>query len=383
MNLNKDEFKNLLIRYRDGLCSEQECRYIESWYSSYLDDSFKSFSYARMQRQKEEIWEKLKVETKHKTTVFKMASWWKVAASIAMVLGLSITCWKVYEKMQWVDYRRVEVIMPAKKGGQLIMASGDIIDLTQLAHDSILTNDGMILTKGVDGLISYRQEPTADVGDIKYNTLITPKGQKYSLLLADGTRVTLNAGSSIRFPNRFYGDQRKVYVTGQAFFEVAHNEGVPFVAETKQQQVEVLGTKFIIDDFGDNGVTKTSLLEGRVRLATRDNNSSILLSPGQQARWTGARFIKSNFNIDMETAWLNNDFLFIENNLPTILKQLERWYDIETRFDSELNDLKFSGAISKSKSLQEVLTIMSSTGKIKFEMRGRILFARITDLTEN
>lgn len=85
----------------------------------------------------------------------------------------------------------------------------------------------------------------------------------------------------------------------------------------------------------------------------------------------------------METAWLNNDFLFIENNLPTILKQLERWYDIETRFDSELNDLKFSGAISKSKSLQEVLTIMSSTGKIKFEMRGRILFARITDLTEN
>ncbi|WP_164111970.1 MULTISPECIES: FecR family protein [Sphingobacterium] len=382
MNLTKDEFRELLLRYKDGLCTPQERQYIETWYHSYLDDAFENISYGRMQAHKAEIWHKLEKQTKSKSRIILLHPFWRMAAASIIIVGIALIGLRLYEDAQWVDYQQVNAIAPAQEDGQLILADGETVNLNKLDSGSIHTEDGIIIERQADGAISYRHEAGSDVvleNESKYNTLITPKGQKYTLLLTDGTKVTMNAGSRIRFPNHFNNDQRKVYAQGELFFDVAHNAAQPFVVETDNQQIQVLGTKFIVDEFEEGQMIKTSLIEGRVRLSALNSNKSLLLAPGQQGRLTTDGLTKSNFNLDLETAWLNDDFLFIEDSLSEIFKELERWYAIDTKYEEGLGKLNFSGAISRKKSLQEVLTIMSSTGKIKFEMRGNTLLARLAD----
>lgn len=378
MNLSKDEFKRLLIRYQDGLCTEQEHRYLETWYENYKDGETEELSHSKILQNKMEVWQRLEESTRPKTRVRNLSIVWKVAASAVFLLGLSITGWKIYRNSLWVDYKQTSLVRPAIQEGQLILANGDIVDLNRLKKGATLTKDGLVVSRQANGAISYHQEASQTSSELKYNTLITPKGQLYHLVLTDGTKVTLNAGSSIRFPNRFDGDRRRVFTQGEVFFDVVHNKEQPFVVETGQQQIEVLGTQFIVDDFEDNGLIKTSLLQGRVRLTSGHKIGALLLMPGQQGQCGPTGLTKTVFNPEIETAWLHNDFVFMENTVPTILKELERWYDIETNFEPSLANLKFSGAIARTKSLQEVLDIMSSTGRIKFEMRGKELFASMT-----
>jgi transmembrane sensor len=206
-----------------------------------------------------------------------------------------------------------------------------------------------------------------------YNTIETPKGGQYRIDLPDGTMVWLNAGSSLRYPNRFAGQERKVALTGEAYFEVAKNKQMPFRVVSGKQVVEVLGTHFNINAYTDEASVKTTLLEGSVNVLLQETHQSELLNPGQQAvvKYNGSSIVVQPVKVEEAVAWKNGYFMFVDADLESIMRQLARWYDVEVAYEGNLGSLKFGGMVSRSKSIAQTLRILELTGNVRFKVAGR------------
>lgn len=227
------------------------------------------------------------------------------------------------------------------------------------------------ITKTADGDITYRQ--TADqsgvLSTLAYNTVSTPTGGQYHLLLADGTNVWLNAASSIRYPTAFTRAERKVEITGEAYFEVAHNVAKPFRVQSSRQVVEVLGTHFNVNSYADENETKTTLLEGSVKVT--GSSGFKLIKPGQAAVLKGNHLAVAEADVEEAVAWKNGYFKF-NDNLEVIMDKVARWYDVSIVYQSKPDpDYTFVGEISRGRNLSEILKIMEYTGKVHFEIEGR------------
>jgi ferric-dicitrate binding protein FerR (iron transport regulator) len=197
----------------------------------------------------------------------------------------------------------------------------------------------------------------------------TPKGRQYSLLLGDGSKVWLNAASSIKFPTAFTGSTRVVEITGEAYFEVAHDAAKPFIVSVNDMQVEVLGTHFNINSYSDEPEIKTTLLEGKVRV-TRGGSIGIL-KPGQQASVNSANELKiEDADVDAVMAWKTGVFDFRSLELPEIMRQIARWYDLDVKYEGEPGHEKFSGIVSRKSNVSQVLKIMESAG-VKFRINNK------------
>jgi ferric-dicitrate binding protein FerR (iron transport regulator) len=207
-----------------------------------------------------------------------------------------------------------------------------------------------------------------------YNIMSTPKGRQFQLVLPDGSQVWLNAASSIRYPTSFTGKDRRVEITGEAYFEVAHNPSVPFKVEVnKQSEVTVLGTHFNINSYENEESVSTTLLEGSVQV--KNQAGMIVLKPGQQAKVTGLDKINvlSNVNLDKVMAWKNGVFNFEDATLQEVMRQLERWYDIDVVYEKNIPKLEFFGKMGKDLSLAAVLSGLEKSN-VHFRMEeGRRL----------
>jgi len=216
----------------------------------------------------------------------------------------------------------------------------------------------------------------SDARPLAFNTISTPKGGIYQVNLPDGTKVWLNAASSIKFPTTFAQlSQRKVELEGEAYFEVAKNKKVPFVVSTSGQQVQVLGTHFNISSYSDEGELKTTLLEGSVKVVAAN---TIVLKPGQQSnlKRNGSGGLKvSTANIAQVMAWKNGFFHFEKENLHEVMRQLSRWYDIEVIYEVDRHDDEFMGDIPRGIKLSEALKILSFEGT-QFRIEGRKLIVK-------
>ncbi|MBO9574092.1 MAG: FecR family protein, partial [Chitinophagaceae bacterium] len=191
------------------------------------------------------------------------------------------------------------------------------------------------------------------------NTMSTPRGGQYQLTLPDGSKVWLNAASSIRYPVTF-GKTREVSITGEAWFEVAQNKSAPFIVKTITDEITVLGTSFNINSYSDEPAVKTSLAEGSIKI----NNK--ILKPGQA--YINNQIISTNLAHDL--AWKNNVFRFDSEDLPSILRQLSRWYDLDITNNSNIKS-KFTGIISRNVNADEVLHMLEQTGKVHFKIEDR------------
>ncbi|MEO6820345.1 MAG: FecR domain-containing protein, partial [Ginsengibacter sp.] len=205
----------------------------------------------------------------------------------------------------------------------------------------------------------------------QYNTISTPRGGQYQLTLADGSQVWLNAESSITFPTSFTGNQREVKITGEAYFEIAHDANIPFHVNVNGMDVKVLGTHFNVNAYKDEAEIKTTLLEGSVQVTY--NEQAKIISIGQQLilnNKSGKMIVEKNINVDEIMAWKNGKFYFNEASIQSIMKQLCRWYNVDVEYNGEVNKL-FEGTISRQVSVEDIFKILSATGGVHFAIEGR------------
>ncbi|HEX6848099.1 MAG TPA: FecR domain-containing protein [Chitinophagaceae bacterium] len=258
-------------------------------------------------------------------------------------------------------------VAPGGDKAILTLADGSTIVLDD-AQNGTLTQQGNSKVIKLDGKITY--DASAKNSGVVYNTISTPNGGQYQLELADGSLVWLNATSSIRFPTAFSGKERRIEITGEAYFEIARNRDMPFVVSVNGSEVQVLGTHFNINAYNDEENVKTTLLEGVVKFVHGDNAN--VLKPGQQLQLANNGDMKVVSNVDIEevVAWKNGMFDFEQAGIEKVMRQLSRWYDVEVEYQGKSDDL-FIAEMRRNIKLSDALRALELTGKVKFDIRGR------------
>jgi ferric-dicitrate binding protein FerR (iron transport regulator) len=259
-------------------------------------------------------------------------------------------------------------VLPGGDKATLTLADGSTVILDE-AKNGILAQQGSSKIIKVGGKLLY--DPTdKNSKDVVYNTISTPKGGQYQLELPDGSLVWLNATSSIHFPTSFAGKERRVAITGEAYFEVAKNRDMPFIVTVNGAEVQVLGTHFNVNAYSDEDNVKTTLLEGSVKIVHGANIN--MLKPGQQSQLTTDGLIKvvSNVDVDGVVAWKNGMFDFENAGIETVMRQLSRWYDVEIEYKGKTDDL-FIAEMRRNIKLSDALKALELTGKVKFEIQGK------------
>ncbi|MEN9598963.1 MAG: hypothetical protein RL596_1274 [Bacteroidota bacterium] len=263
-------------------------------------------------------------------------------------------------------------IAPGTQKAILVLDDGRQISLDD-AKKGRLENQGNSLVEKTDvGTLQYSTNSKETLAKTFYNTVTTPRGGEYHITLADGTKVWLNAASSIRFPTSFNGNERGVQITGEVYFEVTKNPHKPFKVKAGKTEVEVLGTHFNVNAYNDEAAVKTSLLEGSVKVSTTDQRNKAgvyYLQPGSQARVdkNGGIDILKDIDTEEVMAWKNNLFIFKSTDLRTIMRQISRWYDVDIAYKGNV-DMRFTGQIVRNSNVSRVFEMLKLTGAVDFSI---------------
>jgi ferric-dicitrate binding protein FerR (iron transport regulator) len=247
--------------------------------------------------------------------------------------------------------------------------------LDSLGNGVIATQNGkQVLLK--NGELAYAGD--AGSGEVVYNNLTTPKGRQFQILLPDGTKVWLNAASSLRYPTAFSGSNREVEVTGEVYFEVAKNAHQPFIIHLNNKtKIQVLGTQFNVNAYSNEAAIRTTLVEGSIKIVSGASAAGgpVVLRPGQQAQINNAggdMKVMNNVDVDKVTAWKSGLFNFEDSGLEEVMRQVERWYDIEVVYEKNIPDIRFGGKLSNDVSLSGLLRSLQES-EVHFRIEGRKL----------
>jgi transmembrane sensor len=330
--------------------------------------------------------EKLRAD-KHITTTRNIPAYtipfqtvYRIAASLLLMAVVGYGAYQLWQPTETVASLPVQTDFVA--GGDkavLKLADGTQIELDEKGSTTI-PQQGVAKVVSESGKLSYlASAASAREASPLYNSISTPRGGQYQLTLADGSKVWLNAASTLRFPAVFAGAERMVELTGEAYFEIAQNKKMPFkVRIPSGAEVEVLGTHFNVMAYAEEKTIKTTLLEGAVKISSATSPSpleraGVRLSPNQQAQITqqGSLSIIKDYDVSEAVAWKNNKFIFKDTDLEAIMYQVARWYDVEVIFEDDVRDLQFGGVISRKENASAVLQLLELTGAVNFEMEGR------------
>lgn len=366
--------KEILERYRQGTCSEEEKSWVETWHLQQLKESRYTADPEDIKRVQEEVKNKIDSDIhanikriRRKNQILKISA---VAASLVLLLGVSYFFRRQSDRtainqsaLQQAD------IQPGGNKAVLLSSDGSTIQLSEHSN-TILVGANISYADGPDlrpnlGTTSISEAPI-------FHTLQTPRTGAYNIVLADGTKVWLNAYSSLKFPSRFDDKERVVELLGEAYFEVAPNKKQPFKVRSQEQTIEVLGTHFNISAY-ESESTVTTLLEGAVKVNRIANNSSVLLKPGQQStiKENTKQIQLAHINTEHAVAWKNGYFNFDNETLASILSKIERWYDVEFTYEKTPSAKTYIGAVSRSRNLSAVLRALEAAADVKFKRTGR------------
>ncbi len=309
-------------------------------------------------------------------------NWWQVAAVFLALCGAVL--WGYYnfytEETQPKEQLSKVSIVPGSDKAMIILEDGKQIDLSLLRADTVLDQGEYLITKDNKGQISYRlKDSRSQASSVVYNTIITPRGGEYTLRMADGSLVQLNAGSKIKYPVKFDAKLRSVQLEGEAYFEVAKmdvkGKRVPFIVQSGGQTLEVLGTHFNIKSFGDHIVT--TLVEGKVKLSFADAAlKEQVLAPNDQVVFDKGRRNVKKEQVDpfYSLAWKNGNFAFDNASIQTVMDEVARWYDVEISYGDKLQGQHFSGTISRYENIDKLLKTIAFAGGVHFERKGRRIY---------
>ena len=293
------------------------------------------------------------------------------AAVIIGVLGAGIYLYLTPPSQQsiaTVQPKQNDISAPIDNKAVLTLADGTKIRIDSSGNGTLATQGNMQIIKNSNGEISYSGTSAGEVG---YNTINVPRGSKsLRLVLADGSQVWINVGSSLTYPTAFTGKERKVRITGEAYFEVAKNARMPFLVQHNDVSVSVLGTHFNVNTYEDEVAGKITLLEGSVRV--NKSSHSQLLKPGQQASLSYKGFkeinVINNVDLDEVMAWKDGKFIFGEmTDISAIMREISRWYNVDIEYQGKI-DQHFWGSISKDVNVSQVLKVLEATGSVKFKV---------------
>lgn len=267
-------------------------------------------------------------------------------------------------------------LLPGGNKATLTLADGSKIALVNGRRGEIAKQQNADIDQTKDGELVYRADEAEVSNTVAMNMLTTPRGGQYEVVLPDGTKVWLNAASSLKYPTAFNGNERNVELTGEAYFEVAKNLSKPFFVKTAEQTVEVLGTHFNINSYAAEKAIKTTLLEGSVKVTNNGSANVVKLSPGQQAvNSTAGISVVRDADIDEAMAWKNGKFLFRNTELRTIMRQLSRWYDVDVEYQGTVNEKHYLGRISRNVPVSQVFEILKTSG-LNFIIDGRKIIVK-------
>lgn len=308
----------------------------------------------------------------------------RVAAAIAGIVILS-GGWYLWSKNLSLRKENILVasvrlhdVPPGGNKAVLTLANGATIILDQAANGTLTKQGNSQVVKLDSGELAYQPSQNNSIkGSLQYNILATPRGGQYQLRLSDGTKVWLNAASSIRFPTAFTGKERQVEITGEAYFEVAQDAYKPFIVTVRNMQVMVLGTQFNVNAYSDETVIKTTLVEGKVKVQSLNSQgNSDVMTPGQQIQLekNGQMKLIRDADVSEEVAWKNGLFVFHNDDLPAIMRRLARWYKVEVAYkNSKVPVSHFTGAIRRQENISKVLNMLELTGGANFDIEGRTI----------
>lgn len=329
-----------------------------------------------------EIWNKISEQIQqlpagkeHRQMVYSIKRNWWAAAAVLLLVSLTavylFTRQGIKNEIVKREGRKPVILHDIAPGGDkaiLTLSDGSTVILDSTNNGAIAKQGGITIIK-LDGLLTYNKKGSVST-EVLYNTITTPRGGQYQIVLPDGTKVWLNAASGLRFPTVFAGKERNVELSGEAYFEVAKNPDMPFHVMVNNMKVEVLGTHFNVMAYDNEAAVKTTLLEGSVKVY--QGNQTVMLLPSQQAllQRSGGTLSTREANTEKEVAWKNGRFIFEDDDIHSIMNQLARWYDIDVEFKEEIN-AHYIGKITRQTNISQVLKMLKSAGGVSFEINNK------------
>ncbi len=357
--------KVLFSKLKAGTCTKAELQLIKRWLLYYQAGEPSELTDEDFVKADEDIWQMVQKglikETKTRklwSPLFKIGT---AAAILLFVLGIGFYSYLETGKQQTIISESSYDIKPGGNNAILTLSNGQKVNLTDVENGELVELGGIKITKVLDGQLIYTVLDTKlKSSQIAYNTIETPQGGQYQLRLPDGTNIWLNAASSLTYPTNFTdAKERRVELKGEAYFEVAHDEAIPFKVITDKQEVNVLGTHFVINAYLNEPFTRTTLLEGSVAVSKTGLHDTKVLKPGQQSLVSSDYQIQvMKANIDHEIAWKNGLFSFQNTTLYDVMNEFERWYDVKIEYRGNVPNRKFSGKIYRNINASEALQIL-------------------------
>lgn len=383
----------LAEKYLAGTATATEQEQLHQLYDQWKDDEETVVSEAEqsevlrieiLQALKERIDDQRKVIPFYKKKVWRLLA----AASIIIVAG-ALLFYYIQPASSENTFASKDVnpphnqspVMPGKDRATLTLSNGTVIDLDS-SGAGLLAQQGNTSIINKDGKIIYDPRNQGS-GETIYNTISTPRGGQYQLVLPDGTKVWLNATSSIKFPVAFTGNSRNVELTGEAYFEVTKNRAKPFkVQVANKAEVEVLGTHFNIMAYNEEDAIKTTLLEGSVKVVNGqwsmvnkhpDSYQEAILNPGEQVSISHTSQLSHPIPVQTEevVSWKNGKFHFNNADIKVIMRQIARWYDVDVEYQNISSQTQLGGIVSRKENLRQLLDYFEIAGKVHFTIEGR------------
>lgn len=362
--MTEQEFLKLLSRYKTGkLSRHEEAAFAEAAASGRFDELVKG-----------DVLEALMQPPAAKKGLIRAMGAWRYRAAAAAVLIGGISAFFAMKALKKDTPEapagaRMTEVLPGTQKALLTLADGSVMELDS-SGAVVIPAQGNASIQAADGQLSY-DDNTINDDATAFNTLRTPRGGQFKVILSDGTKVWMNAASSLTYPATFNRNMREVELTGEAFFEVEKDAKRPFRVKTRQTTVDVLGTSFNIMAYEEEKAVSTTLIQGAV--IVKGNSAAKQLEPGQQAVVSEGNAMEvKEVDVEEALAWKNGLFIFQDADLHSVMRQLARWYDVEVEYQGKPSDLKLNGAVYRSYSLSQVLTVLKATG-LQFRIEARKL----------
>jgi ferric-dicitrate binding protein FerR (iron transport regulator) len=386
----KNVFVVLVRKYLDNKASKKEITFIEQYYDHFgkEEDVTKMLSPTELTNLENEIKGNIDVRIikaeNQKGFIRSITTFqrWAAAAIILVMVSAGVYLMNTHSSEKYPialndqSGRYKNDVAPGGDKAILILGDGSRVILDNTKNGTIGNQGNSRVLKIDAGKLAYNMQAGGKniPKVIPFNTVSTPRGGQFQIELPDGSTVWLNATSSLRFPTAFIkGKERKVELTGEAYFEVTKNETMPFKVIVNKMEVQVLGTHFNVMAYNNEHDIKTTLLEGSVKINSTVNNKSIVIKPGQQASLDNSNSeinVSQNVDIDLVVAWKNGYTAFKSADITTIMRQVERWYDVDVNYEGTIPVRTFTGKISRNANLSELLRLLE-VSKIHFTIDGR------------
>ncbi len=380
------EIHELLLAYLRDDISEEEMIRLQGW----LDENERHRKLLDELRDKEVLqqeigayasfdtsrrWIQLKEEmdkTSRKRRLL-LRVWKSVAAVFVVAVAGGLLYWQITDSARPVEEQvLVAQIRPGETQAVLITGKGQQLLLQGLKDTCLDITGNETLKISKDGSLEYSLSALSRMPE--WHTLQVPRGGEYKIVLDDGTEIWLNSASELKYPAHFVGNERRVCLVGEAYFQVARNEAAPFIVETRDMDVKVLGTSFNVSAYEDEENSHATLVEGRVEVDDKINGEKVTLTPGEQALLQGKEMVVREVNTKLYSMWRLDRFTFASEDMEGVIRKLSRWYNVNFFFsNSSMKQKRFTGSLPKYSDISQVLKMIEMTTDIKFQVKGNTI----------